>query len=589
MRILFQIPFPGFLRMYGSAISELAARGHRVLLAYEQPDKRRDPTAAEIEAAQGIEIVPPLPTPARRLEGQIGQVRLAADYLRYLDRQFSGALYLRRRLEKYLEGPWRILTRAPQGLPGSGALVRALVAVERLVPVDRKLEAAIAAHSPDIVLVTPLIGRTMTDRQQTDTVKAARRLGVPVGFGVSTWDQLTTKGIVKAAPDRTFVWNPIQREEATELHRLPAASVVVTGAQLFDRWFDRAPSRKRDEHLAHVGLATSRYVLYAGSSRTIAKPKHEIAFVRRWLTALRESGDPVLTELGVLVRPHPTNLERWAEQDLSELGAAVAPRTLPELPMSRSDEDLYFDSIHHSSAVVGINTTAMVESFIQRRPVLTIRAREFRSTQEGTVHFRHLASAQEGALQIAATMDEHLAQLHSALQHPEQLRPAIDGFLLLGVRPPRRVWIYPQPASSPTPSRSLPGCAERRRPRVSRPSSRCPKSSIEAMPPLLLHIGYHKSGSGWLRRLFFSNPVSGFGWVGKKSRDHPVRRLVAARPFEFDAAASRAEFEPLLAKIEAEDSHRSSRSSASRGALLRRLRQRRSPTASSRSSLKGRS
>jgi Sulfotransferase family len=72
------------------------------------------------------------------------------------------------------------------------------------------------------------------------------------------------------------------------------------------------------------------------------------------------------------------------------------------------------------------------------------------------------------------------------------------------------------------------------------------------MPPLLLHIGYHKSGSGWLRRLFFSNPVSGFGWVGKKSRDHPVRRLVAARPFEFDAAASRAEFEPLLAKIEAE-------------------------------------
>jgi hypothetical protein len=69
------------------------------------------------------------------------------------------------------------------------------------------------------------------------------------------------------------------------------------------------------------------------------------------------------------------------------------------------------------------------------------------------------------------------------------------------------------------------------------------------MTPILVHIGYHKSGSGWLRRLFFSNPETGFGWVGKKSRKHPVRRLVGARPFEFDAAQSRAELDQLLQPI----------------------------------------
>jgi hypothetical protein len=72
------------------------------------------------------------------------------------------------------------------------------------------------------------------------------------------------------------------------------------------------------------------------------------------------------------------------------------------------------------------------------------------------------------------------------------------------------------------------------------------------MAPVLVHIGYHKSGSGWLRRLFFSNPASGFGWVGKRTRSHPVRRLVAARPFEFDGAAFREEFVPLLRAIENE-------------------------------------
>jgi hypothetical protein len=70
------------------------------------------------------------------------------------------------------------------------------------------------------------------------------------------------------------------------------------------------------------------------------------------------------------------------------------------------------------------------------------------------------------------------------------------------------------------------------------------------MASVLVHIGYHKSGSGWLRRLFFSNPETGFGWIGKKGTNHPVRRIVGARPFEFDAASARAEIEPLIRAIE---------------------------------------
>jgi hypothetical protein len=436
MRVLFQLPFPGFLRMYGSTITLLAERGHRILLAYEQPDRRRDRTAASLEAADGIEIVPPLPAPARRFERQIGRLRLAVDYVRYLDSRYSGSPYLRRRLEKYLEGPLRILKLAPRRLPFTQALVRALVTVERLVPSDKALEAAIAAQAPDVVFVTPLIGRGTRDRQQTDTVKAAQRLGIPVAFGVSTWDQLTTKGVVKAAPDRTFVWNEIQRREAGDFHFLPPDRVVVTGAQLFDHWFERRPSCRREEFLERVGLAAAgRYVLYVGSSRTIARAKHEIAFVRRWIEALRSSGDPVLQGIGVLVRPHPYNVERWSAIELSDVGAAVVPRVVPELPMSADDETLYYDSIHFSSAVVGINTTAMVESLIQRRPVLTIRTKEFRDTQEGTVHFRHLASAGAGALQIAATIEEHLVQLRDAVERPEARRKAIDEFLVTFVRP----------------------------------------------------------------------------------------------------------------------------------------------------------
>jgi hypothetical protein len=432
--ILFQLPFPGFLRMYGSTVSELAQRGHRVLLAYEQSEKRRDPTAAAIEAADGIEIVPPLPAPSRRFEGQVAQFRLAGDYLRYLDGRFAGSPYLRRRLEKYLRGPLKLLKHMPRRLPFARLLVRVLTAAERLVPTDRGIEAAIAEHAPDAVLITPLIGRGMRDREQTDTVKAAQALKIPVAFAVSTWDQLTTKGTVKVPPDRTLVWNELQRTEAEELHFLRPETIVVTGAQLFDHWFEREPSCSREEFLRRVELEAGGYILYVGSSRWITRAKHELPFVKRWITALRESGDPMLERLGVLVRPHPYNVSVWADQDLSDLGASVAPRAVPQLPMSEEDEALYYDSIHFSSAVVGINTTAMVEAFIQRRPVLTIRTREFRQTQEGTLHFRHLLAG-GGALQVASTMDEHLAQLQEAVAHPERCQEAIESFLLAFVRP----------------------------------------------------------------------------------------------------------------------------------------------------------
>src|SRR6185436_781938 len=49
VRVLFQMPYPGYLRIYGSTVRELSRRGHEVLLAYDS-DKKREPEAAIVEA-----------------------------------------------------------------------------------------------------------------------------------------------------------------------------------------------------------------------------------------------------------------------------------------------------------------------------------------------------------------------------------------------------------------------------------------------------------------------------------------------------------------------------------------------------------
>jgi hypothetical protein len=434
--VLFQLPYPGYLRIYGSTVALLAERGHSVLLAYDLPEKRRDAPAEELEAHENVTLVAPLPRARRRFEDAIATYRLGTDYMRYLDARLAGAPYLRRRLEKTLPERLRLLTRAPSGLPGAATATRALLALERLVPSDARIERAILGHAPDVVLVTPLVGQTPRGVRQTDDVTAARRLGVPVGVPVASWDHLTTKGHLKALPDRVFVWNDTQKREAEELHRVPARRVVVTGAQLFDRWFAREPSTTRERFLHGIGLDPSRrYVLFVGSSANIAPAAKEIRFVRRWLSALRESGDGGLRELDVLVRPHPGNAAEWGRADLGDAGTVIAPRTRPSIPMSAQDEALYYDSIHFAAAVVGINTSAMVESFVQRRPVLAIADPEFHETQAGTLHFRHLLPTSGGAVQYASTLDEHLRQLQAALEDPDAQRAAIESFLQAFVRP----------------------------------------------------------------------------------------------------------------------------------------------------------
>jgi hypothetical protein len=435
MRLLFELPYPGYLRVYGSTVRLLAERGHTVLLSYDLPAKRRDPAAAQVESLAGVELVPPLPTADRRLAGLVGDVRLAADYLRFLDSGFGASPYLRRRLDKYLRGPSRALTRAPARVPFAAALARALVAAERLVPSPANVERALSALAPDAVVVTPLITRGPSGVRQTDTIKAARGIGVPVALAVASWDHLTTKGLVKETPDRIFVWNEIQRREAVELHRLPGDRVVSTGAQLFDGWFERRPSTARATFLGELGLDPGQpSLLFVGSSPNIAPAREEIAFVRRWLGALRGHGGQA-GDAGVLVRPHPGNMAAWAEVDLSGLGAAVAPRTRPGIPMDETDEALYFDSIHHAAAIVGINTSAMIESLVQRRPVLTVRDPAFAETQEGTRHFRYLLPASGGAVRAADSLEEHLEQLDETLADPEALRARIEGFVESFLRP----------------------------------------------------------------------------------------------------------------------------------------------------------
>jgi hypothetical protein len=412
MKILFLARHFTYFRNFESVLRELASRGHQLYLAVEQHESLGGTKLIRSLADEFPNVTAGV-LPDRSEDDWTWtaiRLRLGLDYLRYQHPVFDRAYKLRERSRGRTPGAFVALGH---GVHAAGEWARrgaesVLRRMERAIPATASIRAFVEAQQPDVMLLTPLID---LGSSQIDYLGAARALGIPTALCVWSWDHLSSKALIRECPDRVFVWNETQKWEATELHRVPPERVVVTGAQCFDHWFDRAPSRTREEFCNQVGLdATRPFVLWVCSA-LIHGSAPEAPFVVEWIRRLRASDDPVLRAIGVLVRPHPSRVAEWASIDISQLNAVVWGSN-PIDEHARAD---YFDSIFYSAAVVGLNTSAFIEAGIVGRPVLTIVVPEFVENQHGTVHFDYLVTAGGGVVTVGNGFDQHLEQLAAAI------------------------------------------------------------------------------------------------------------------------------------------------------------------------------
>jgi hypothetical protein len=437
MRVLFFFRHGGYVRNFESLLVELLERGHSVHASLGATPLRwlggrRPPIEPLVERYERL-TTGVAPDPGYPLQREANGLRGVLDWLRYLRPEYEHAPKLRARVEARVPTPVRrALLASGAGSPaGNGLLRRGLGAAERALPWASAIDAEIDHHRPDVICVTPLVD---VGTWQADILRAARLRGIPGVHCVASWDNLTNKGLIRGEPDLVTVWNEMQRKEAVLLHRQAPERVVATGAQSYDHWFGWEPSRSRTDFCRQVGLDPERpFFLFLGSSPFVAPD--EVPFVRRWVAALRDSPDLRLQEAGVLVRPHPQNGGQWLNADPRELpGVQVWPRGGAD-PVDGASKADYHDSIHHCAAVVGINTSALIESAIVGRPALTILDDEFAATQEGTLHFEHLRRAGGGVLYEASSLSDHVEQLGTVLHGGRALEERNRAFLEAFVRP----------------------------------------------------------------------------------------------------------------------------------------------------------
>jgi len=429
MRILF-FTWRSNLERFAGMVAELGRSGHEVVVA--------SPSHMQVKLPKLLRGIPRIKAVAydevanSAFGTGIRLLRNTRDYLWYLSPEQQVASFNRRHALDWLvraatadgrradpSWPDPILQLDPDQ---QDSLDASLAELELRIPPDPSVVDLIRAQRPDAVLVSPLVKPQF---HQTEVVKAARMLDVPSGFLAYSWDNLSNKGRVHVSPDRTFVWNELQRQEAIHLHGLDPETVLATGAPHWDAFFARAPSREREDFCAKHSFDPDRpLVLYLGSTGRICP--YEPQVVERWLDAVRR-GPGSLRKANVLVRRHPDEAARWS---------GWMPRD-EYVSMSRNpgkgDQGLY-DELHHAEAVVGLNTTAQLEASILGKPVYTFAAGELAPGQQGTLHFYHLLRDRGGVVSFAETMDEHVTQLERGLAGDYD-REAIRRFCESFIRP----------------------------------------------------------------------------------------------------------------------------------------------------------
>ena len=433
MKIFFSMRHLGSFRMYEPTIREMAGRGHHLHLALGRAEALGWEKALHTLIADHPAITWTWLSPtASSFWSEVAKtIRLWADYLRYFQPQYDSTPKLKARAEERVPPRLVRLTNRPafQKPANRRRLLSVLRTLERALPPVPEIEEQLRAERPDMVLITPLV---YLGSSQFEVLRTSLSMGLRTVFCVGSWDHLSSKALIRDMPQRVLVWNDTQRDEAIQLHGVPADRVVVTGAQCYDQWFGRLPVRSREEFSRRVGLPADRpFILYVCSALFWGSPI-EAEFVRRWVQSLRESAHPKLRNAAVLIRPHPARMDEWNTVDLSAFEGVTL---YGSNPVDAASKDDYFESLYYSSAVAGLNTSAFLEGAIVGRPVHTVLLPEFHENQEGTLHFHYLMTVGGGALQAGRSFEEHHQQLAASLRLPASPCPLPPDFVQAFVRP----------------------------------------------------------------------------------------------------------------------------------------------------------
>lgn len=302
-----------------------------------------------------------------------------------------------------------------------------LKSIEKLTASDKKILDDILAYSPSVVVAGPV---NMRFSEEIEYIKAAKKLGIPTVVPVISWDNLTTKGLIQEIPEKLLVWNKTQQQEALSHHQIKNSKTSIIGSPFFDKWFiSLKPSITKDSFSKKVGFKNRNPILlYLGSSSNIARD--ETWLIKNIRQILDASKNQSIRNINILIRPHPANTKIY--QGVEQKNIKVFPKS-GSLSTDKKQLQDFYDSLFHSFATIGINTSAMIDAAIIDKPIIAYMSDKYSKTQKEAVHFQQLLKSQ--TLYLAKSNQDLLNIIQKLITNKDKLSENRQQFVKDFIRP----------------------------------------------------------------------------------------------------------------------------------------------------------
>jgi hypothetical protein len=245
----------------------------------------------------------------------------------------------------------------------------------------------------------------------SDSAKLSR---IPSVGTVSSWDNLTIKGLLRDKFDKYIVWGEGKLDEAVELHSVPIEKIKVVGPYPFV-YIDKSMGARTK------GLGNS-YVLWLTSSTFITNGvQNEWLLIEEFVIYCLGAGEiEILDKL--LIRLHPQTpggknaFLSWIETRNHLIQESIKTTQVTcEFTETVMQRDAYLQQISGSACSISLATTAGVESWLCGVPLVSPPGDLTKRSFDNFKHGKLLDSDYGGPIKRSNSWEEFISFLKNPI------------------------------------------------------------------------------------------------------------------------------------------------------------------------------
>lgn len=279
-------------------------------------------------------------------------------------------------------------------------------------------------YQPDLVYLPHFI-----NLMDMELSKEAKKRGVPRIGLVNSWDNVSSRGICRALPDKIIAHNHYVRDQLKKYHDFPKKNVFMSGIPQFDIYF-KGGLTPREEFLKKAKIPiTKRYILFCPIGKRFSKTEWQVVMMID--QTIKEGQLP--KDLHILIRNNPVlnmylgDLKENENITIEYPGKKFEGGGMNDWEFTEEDIQHLADSICYSELYVGCASTMVMDSVAYNKPLICINfdGNEKLSFYEGinwtftSTHYKTIIET--GAVTLANNKQGLIEWINKYLQNPKLL------------------------------------------------------------------------------------------------------------------------------------------------------------------------